>query len=118
MRIINVLFAAAVMLLGVSSCSKYETVKGDPMKSKMYTLDNGLKIYMTVNKEQPRLQTYIAVRNGGKNDPADNTGLAHYLEHIMFKGSESFGTQDYAAEKVLLDQIEQQFNVYRTKTDP
>ncbi|MCQ2065293.1 MAG: insulinase family protein [Bacteroidaceae bacterium] len=118
MRRINVLFAAAVMLLGVSSCSKYETVKGDPMKSKMYTLDNGLKIYMTVNKEQPRLQTYIAVRNGGKNDPADNTGLAHYLEHIMFKGSESFGTQDYAAEKVLLDQIEQQFNVYRTKTDP
>ena len=113
------LFAVAfLILLGVVSCSKYETVKGDPMKAKIYTLDNGLKVYMTVNKEQPRLQTYIAVRNGGKNDPSDNTGLAHYLEHIMFKGSESFGTSDYAAEKVLLDQIEEQFNVYRTKTDP
>ncbi|MBR3936549.1 MAG: insulinase family protein [Bacteroidaceae bacterium] len=106
------------MLLGVLSCSKYETVKGDPMKVKIYTLDNGLKVYMSVNKEQPRLQTYIAVRNGGKNDPSDNTGLAHYLEHIMFKGTESFGTSDYAAEKPLLDQIEEQFNVYRTKTDP
>lgn len=113
------LFAvAAVMLFGVVSCSKYETVKGDPMKVKIYTLDNGLKVYMSVNKEQPRLQTYIAVRNGGKNDPSDNTGLAHYLEHIMFKGSESFGTSDYAAEKSLLDQIEEQFNIYRTKTDP
>ena len=113
------LFAVAfLILLGVVSCSKYETVKGDPMKAKIYTLDNGLKVYMTVNKEQPRLQTYIAVRNGGKNDPSDNTGLAHYLEHIMFKGSESFGTSDYAAEKVLLDQIEEQFNIYRTKTDP
>ena len=113
------LFAVAVlMLLGVVSCSKYETVKGDPMKVKIYTLDNGLKVYMSVNKEQPRLQTYIAVRNGGKNDPSDNTGLAHYLEHIMFKGSESFGTSDYAAEKPLLDQIEEQFNIYRTKTDP
>ncbi|MBO7110586.1 MAG: insulinase family protein [Bacteroidaceae bacterium] len=106
------------MLLGVVSCSKYETVKGDPMKVKIYTLDNGLKVYMSVNKETPRLQTYIAVRNGGKNDPSDNTGLAHYLEHIMFKGSESFGTTDYAAEKVFLDQIEEQFNIYRTKTDP
>lgn len=113
------LFAmAALMLLGVVSCSKYETVKGDPMKVKIYTLDNGLKIYMSVNKEQPRLQTYIAVRNGGKNDPSDNTGLAHYLEHIMFKGTQSFGTSDYAAEKPLLDEIEKQFNIYRTKTDP
>ena len=109
---------SSLMLLGVVSCSKYETVKGDPMKVKIYTLDNGLKVYMSVNKEQPRLQTYIAVRNGGKNDPSDNTGLAHYLEHIMFKGSENFGTSDYAAEKPLLDQIEQQFNIYRTKTDP
>ena len=118
MRKLSLFAVAALMLLGVVSCSKYETVKGDPMKAKIYTLDNGLKVYMTVNKEQPRLQTYIAVRSGGKNDPSDNTGLAHYLEHIMFKGTENFGTSDYAAEKPLLDQIEEQFNIYRTKTDP
>ena len=118
MKKLSLLTVAVLMLLGIVSCSKYETVKGDPMNVKIYTLDNGLKVYMSVNKEQPRLQTYIAVRNGGKNDPSDNTGLAHYLEHIMFKGSESFGTSDYAAEKSLLDQIEEQFNIYRTKTDP
>lgn len=113
------LAAAGVVLLGIVSCSsKYETVKGDPLNAKIYTLDNGLKVYMTVNKDEPRIQTYIAVRSGGKNDPADNTGLAHYFEHIMFKGSENFGTSDYAAEKVLLDQIEELFNLYRTKTDP
>ena len=107
---------AAMMLF---SCSgKYETVKGDPMNTKIYTMDNGMKIYMTVNKDEPRLQTMIAVRTGGKNDPSDNTGLAHYLEHLMFKGTESFGTSDYAAEKPLLDKIEELYEVYRTKTDP
>ena len=113
------IIAMAAMAVIVSSCGhKYETVKGDPLKTKIYTLDNGLKVYMSVNKEQPRIQTYIAVRSGGRNDPADNTGLAHYLEHLMFKGSESLGTTDYAAEKVILDQIEELYEVYRTKTDP
>ncbi|MBR5432660.1 MAG: insulinase family protein [Bacteroidales bacterium] len=111
--------ASLLMLLGLVSCSgKYQTVKGDPLKTKIYTLDNGLKVYMSVNKEEPRIQTYIAVRVGGKNDPADNTGLAHYLEHIMFKGTEQVGTSDYASEKVYLDQIEELFNVYKGTTDP
>ncbi|MDO5442842.1 MAG: insulinase family protein [Bacteroidia bacterium] len=108
----------AFIALALSSCGrKYETVKGDPLKTKIYTLDNGLKVYMSVNKEEPRIQTYIAVRSGAKNDPTDNTGLAHYLEHLMFKGSESLGTTDYAAEKVYLDRIEELYEVYRTKTD-
>ena len=98
MKKIALMAAALMLLLGLGSCSrKYETVKGDPIKTKIYTLDNGLKVYMSVNKEEPRIQTYIAVRVGGKNDPSDNTGLAHYLEHIMFKGTEKLGTSDYAA---------------------
>lgn len=96
---------------------RYETVPNDPLKARIYTLDNGLKVYMTVNKEEPRIQTFIAVRVGGKNDPAETTGLAHYFEHLMFKGSQKFGTQNYAAEKPLLDQIEQQFEIYRKTTD-
>ncbi len=92
---------------------KYETVPNDPFKARIYTLDNGLKVYLTVNKETPRIQTYIAVRVGGKNDPAQNTGLAHYFEHLMFKGTDKFGTQNYADEKRILDQIEQTFEVYR-----
>ena len=105
----------------VSSCQKakyqYETVANDPLNAKIYTLPNGLKVYMSVNKEQPRIQTFIAVRTGGKNDPHETTGLAHYLEHLMFKGTSQFGTQDYEAEKVLLDQITDLYEVYRTKTD-
>jgi predicted Zn-dependent peptidase len=60
----------------------------------------------------------ICVRCGGKNDPDDNTGLAHYFEHIMFKGSENLGTSDYAAEKPLLDEIERLFDVYKATSDP
>ncbi len=116
---LSVLLVAAVSTVLLGSCAKeYETVKGDPYKARIYTLDNGLKVYMSVNKETPRIQTYIAVRTGGKNDPADNTGLAHYMEHIMFKGTEQFGTTDYEKEKVLLDQIQSLYDVYRTKTDP
>ena len=96
---------------------KYETVANDPLETKMYTLDNGLKVYMSVNKETPRIQTYIAVKVGGKNDPSETTGLAHYFEHLMFKGSQKFGTADYAAEKPLLDQIEALFEVYRNTED-
>ena len=108
--------------LSLSSCTQapqydYETVPNDPLQARIYTLDNGLKVYMTVNKDEPRIQTYIAVRVGGKNDPAETTGLAHYFEHLMFKGTTHFGTQNYEAEKPLLDQIEQQFEVYRKTTD-
>ena len=109
--------AAVLMMASCAGKRTYETVDGDPMQSRIYTLDNGLKVYLTVNKETPRIQTYIPVRVGGKNDPAETTGLAHYFEHLMFKGSESFGTQNYAEEKPLLDQIEALFEVYRTKTD-
>ena len=113
------LLAAATALL-FTACSKYkyESVEGDPLKTRIYTLDNGLKVYMTVNREQPRIQTYIAVRVGAKNDPIETTGLAHYFEHLMFKGTESFGTRDYAAEKPLLDEIERLFEVYRQTADP
>ena len=112
------IFLAAAAALALSGCSSYESVKGDPLQARIYTLDNGLKVYMTVNRDEPRIQANIAVHAGGKDDPSDNTGLAHYLEHMMFKGSEQFGTQDYAAEKPLLDQIDSLYEVYRTLTDP
>ena len=115
------LLSVGIILLTMTvfavGCKRYETVSGDPLQTKIYTLDNGLKIFMSVNKEQPRIQTYIAVKVGSKNDPSETTGLAHYFEHLMFKGSEHFGTVDYAAEKPMLDEIEQLFEVYRKTTD-
>ena len=80
-------------------------------------MDNGLKVDMSVTEEAPRIKANIVVKVGGKNDPSETTGLAHYFEHLMFKGTEQLGTSDYAAEKPLLDQIESLFEVYRTTTD-
>ncbi len=113
------IFIAVMLVMLLSACSKYkyEEVKGDPMQSRIYTLDNGLKVYMTVNKDEPRIQTFIAVKVGAKNDPKETTGLAHYFEHLMFKGTEQFGTMNYAEEKPLLDEIERLFEVYRTTED-
>lgn len=87
----------------------YTTVDGDPMKTRIYKLNNGLTVYLTVYKNEPRIQTYIPVRAGSKNDPADATGLAHYLEHMVFKGTDQYGTKDFAKEKPLIDEI---FNLY------
>ena len=111
-----------LLLLGVvgikAQTRTYESVPNDPMKTRIYTLDNGLKVYISVNKEKPRIQTYIAVRTGSRNDPAETTGLAHYLEHIMFKGTDKVGTSNYEAERPYLKQIEKLYEEYRHMTDP
>ena len=103
---------------GFGSGAKEEpAVSGDPMAAHIYTLRNGLRVYLTVNRDEPRIQTYVAVRTGSRNDPAGSTGLAHYLEHLMFKGTTRFGTLDYAREKPLLDSIEAQYEVYGRTRD-
>ncbi len=79
----------------------YTTVPGDLTQTRVYKLDNGLTVYLSVNKEKPRLQANIAVKTGSRNDPAETTGLAHYLEHLMFKGTKQFGVTDPVAEATL-----------------
>ena len=114
------LFLAVLLSAATALSAKdypYKSVDGDMMHSRLYTLDNGMKVYLTVNKDEPRIQTYIAVRTGSRNDPAETTGLAHYFEHLMFKGTTHFGTSDYAKEKPLLDDIRARFEAYRTVTD-
>ena len=71
---------------------KYQTFKNDALGVKIYTLKNGLKVYMSVQKNEPRIQTYVGVRTGSRNDPSDATGLAHYLEHMLFKGTSKIGS--------------------------
>ena len=119
MKAIKILaIMAIVCFTGCKQKYEYQTVENDPLNTKMYTLSNGLKVYMTVNKEQPRIQTFIAVHAGSKHEPTETTGLAHYLEHMMFKGSTNLGTTNYEEEKVLLDKITDLYEVYRTTTDP
>ena len=96
----------------------YEYALNDPLKARIYTLKNGLKVYMSVYKNAPRIQTYIAVKAGSKNDPATATGLAHYLEHMLFKGTDKFGSKNYAKESIEIEKIENLYEVYRgTKND-
>ena len=90
----------------------YQYVTNDPLNVRIYELKNGLKVYLSQYKDVPRMQTQIAVKAGGKNDPANNTGLAHYLEHIMFKGTGDFGTLDWNKESIMLDSIERMFSHY------
>lgn len=96
----------------------YESVEGDPLGTRIYTLENGLKVYLSVNKKEPTIQTNIAVRTGSKNDPAETTGLAHYLEHMLFKGSDKFGTINWEKEKPLLDSISNLYELHLRESDP
>lgn len=92
----------------------YYTAANDPLKARIYKLNNGLTVYLTVYENEPRIQTYIAVKAGSKNDPADATGLAHYLEHMLFKGTDKFGSKDYSKEKPLVDKIIALYEKYRS----
>lgn len=96
----------------------YETVTNDPTGLRLYTLENGLKVYLAKNEEEPKIQTYIAVRAGSNYDPKEATGLAHYLEHMVFKGTDEIGTQDFEKENVLLKQISDLYEQHKAESDP
>jgi len=124
-RIIPML-AIGILFLQVISCTPlikenkqypYATVPGDSLHTRIYTLKNGLTVYMSPYKDEPRIYTSIAVRAGSKNDPAETTGLAHYLEHMLFKGTDSLGSLDYSKERIELDKITQLYEQYRSTSD-
>jgi len=98
-------------------CS-YTAFSDDSLHTRIYTLKNGLTVYMSPNRDEPRIYTSIAVRAGSKNDPAETTGLAHYLEHMLFKGTDSIGCLDYEKEKVELQKIIDLYEEYRSTDDP
>ena len=95
-----------------------EANPNDPLNAHIFELDNGLKVYLTENHEEPRFYAEIAVRAGSKHDPADATGLAHYLEHLLFKGNQNLGSLDYAAEAPLLARIVDLYEQHFQETDP
>ena len=95
----------------------YEYVENDPLQTRIYTLQNGMKAYMSVNKDEPRIQTAIAVRAGCKEDPRDNTGLAHYLEHMVFKGTDQIGSADWEKEQKLIKKIGDLYEKHKAETD-
>lgn len=84
---------------------------------KTVTLANGMNVVLCEDHSEPRVWGAVCVHAGAKNDPLDNTGMAHYLEHIMFKGTDKIGTIDWPSEKVYLDSITLMYDVLHDITD-
>jgi predicted Zn-dependent peptidase len=95
----------------------YKYVTNDPIQTRFYTLKNGLSVILTVNHKEPRIVYRMAVRTGSNNDPKDHTGLAHYLEHLLFKGTDKYGTLDWSKEKPYIDKIYALYEQYGATTD-
>ena len=119
MLVIGILFlhlisCTAIMNKHETSPYPYTTVPGDSLHTRIYTLKNGLTVYMSPYHDEPRIYTSIAVRAGSKNDPAETTGLAHYLEHMLFKGTDSLGSLDYEKEHIELEKITELYEQYRS----
>ena len=96
----------------------YKYVTNDPTNARFYTLKNGLTVILSPTNKEPRIQCYVAVKAGSKTDPATNTGLAHYLEHLLFKGTDKYGSLDWEKEKVQLDKIDALYEEYNHTKDP
>lgn len=103
---------------GTSGGYTYKYVSNDPTKTRFYLLKNGLTAILSQNNKAPKIVFRMAVRAGSNTDPRTNTGLAHYLEHLLFKGTDKFGTLNYAKEKPLLQKIEALYETYNKTTNP
>ena len=116
------ILAVVLAALPLSALAGYQRINkpnpADPMAVEIYRLDNGLTVYLTENHESPRFEAQIVVRAGSKNDPPDTTGLAHYLEHLLFKGTTQLGTTNYALEKPHVDRITALYEQHFHETDP
>jgi Predicted Zn-dependent peptidases len=104
------LLLSLVILLSVN-------IANAQLKVKTTKLDNGLKVVMCEDHSSPQVYGAVYVHAGSKNDPADATGMAHYFEHIMFKGTDKIGTINWEAEKVYLDSIDIMYDKLHETTD-
>jgi len=93
-----------LLVLVASGCLLFG--QDNPLKVESYQLANGLTIYLNEDHNMPMVHGMVAVKGGAKRDPKDATGIAHYFEHIMFKGTDRIGTVNYQEEKSYLDSIE------------
>ncbi|HON17935.1 MAG TPA: insulinase family protein [Salinivirgaceae bacterium] len=90
----------------------------DCLKVETYKLSNGMTVMLNVDHNVPTVQGMVVVKGGSKRDPKDATGIAHYFEHIMFKGTDSIGTIDWKSEKIFLDSITSLYDRLGNTKDP
>ena len=90
----------------------------DPFGVEIYRLENGVTVVVSENRESATIAGAIIFPIGGVDDPDTKTGLAHYLEHLLFKGSSRMGTLDFEQERPLLDKITELYTKREKSTDP
>jgi predicted Zn-dependent peptidase len=83
-----------------------------------YKLENGLTVLLWEDHDQPDVTGYVVVRAGAVDEPAEYTGLAHYLEHMLFKGTQRIGALNWEAEKPIYDSIIALYDQYSDAKDP
>ena len=93
--------------------TNFQTIPNDPFNIQSYQLKNGLKLFLCVNRNEPRIFTNIAIAAGSKQDPAEFTGLAHYMEHLLFKGTSRIGSLTWEKEKEYLQKITDLYEKHR-----
>ncbi len=105
MRILLTFLLSLSLAVPAIAQTQYRTFPDDPTNLHHATLKNGMEVYLLEDNRQSDVYGGVVIKAGGKYDPADATGMGHYLEHMLFKGTQSLGTKDYMAEKVHLDKI-------------
>lgn len=101
---------AFVLVTVITSVTAYAQLEVKELK-----LSNGMTVWLNEDHSQPKVFGAVVVKAGAKDCP--NTGIAHYFEHIMFKGTDRIGTTDYAAEKPWLDSISAQYDLLSQTKD-
>ncbi len=89
-----------------------------PKELQQYKLENGLTVMLWEDHDQPDVTGYVVVRAGAIDEPAEYTGLAHYLEHMLFKGTQRIGAVDWEKERPIYDSIIALYDQYSDATDP
>lgn len=101
---------AFVLVTVITSVAAYAQLEVKELK-----LSNGMTVWLNEDHSQPKVFGAVVVKAGAKDCP--NTGIAHYFEHIMFKGTDRIGTTDYAVEKPWLDSISAQYDLLSQTKD-
>ena len=121
MRLYKYFFFSAHIAINLADSNKtkyqFKTIKDDIYDTHYIELENGLKIYLVKNDKKPTVEVRAYFNVGSKNDPQDNTGLAHYFEHLMSNGTTKIGSLDYEKEKPYLDKIEDLFEKLKLEKD-
>jgi len=107
------LLSALLLISSIAICSAF-TREG----LTEYKLENGLTVMLWEDHDQPDVTGYVVVRAGAVDEPAEYTGLAHYLEHMLFKGTQRIGALDWEAEKPIYDSIIALYDQYSDEKDP